>query len=281
MRKSVHSVLLCIQIDSKSMRKGGSCRNSHRIMFLNLDSKFRPTGCFCKTHFTTSHCWTKRELNEFAQAVYYKVNWIGISRNYYRWSRCESTGTVSVWSSSLHSGRQNHLQDWKKWQMLRCEENSYFLWLLWSFALRVCSWRLNSEVGILSHSFTAHRRSSAKISDRNLAVTQLVPWQHSCAHHTFIHSRVPVIHHSLLVHHLWKVVPRPNVPPSVSSSAHTDSVALSRIIWTLLSWLSYYNGFTWCRDEKQYTAGKRIHGTSMIPQKLEIIGRHKSGKSCR
>jgi len=78
----------------------------------------------------------KRELNEFAQTVYCKVKWIRVLRNYYRLSICESTGTMSVWGGSLHGGRQNHPQDWRKWQMLICEENSYFLWLLWSFALK-------------------------------------------------------------------------------------------------------------------------------------------------
>jgi hypothetical protein len=104
-------------------------------------------------------------------------------------------GTTSKFSGILHSGRQNHPQDWKWWQLLRCEENSYFLWLF--FALQVCSWRLNSEAGILPHSFTAYRRSSAKINDRNLAVTQLIslPWQHSCTHRAFMHSRFPVIQH--------------------------------------------------------------------------------------
>jgi hypothetical protein len=42
------------------------------------------------------------------------------------------------------------------------------------FSLLVCYWKLNIEAGILPHSFTAYRRSSAKINDRNLAVTQLV-----------------------------------------------------------------------------------------------------------
>jgi hypothetical protein len=76
---------------------------------------------------------------------------------------------------------------------------------------------------------------------------------------------------------LWKVVPRPEVPPSVTSSACTESVALSHVICTLLSSLSYYNGFTRSKDEKQYTAGKRRHVTLMIPQKLEIIRRLESG----
>jgi hypothetical protein len=82
--------------------------------------------------------------------------------------------------------------------LLKYKGNSYFLWLLWFFALLVCYWRLNSEAGILPHTFTAYRRSSIKINDRNLAVTQLVslPWQHSCAHCAFIHSRFPVIQHS-------------------------------------------------------------------------------------
>lgn len=149
MRKSMHWVLLCIQIDSKSMRKGGSCRYS-------LGS--------CLSVLTQNLGLQDVSAKHSSQllTVEQKENWLNLHRlfttrwsgsefqeiNYYRWSRCESTGTMSKWSSSLHSGRQNHPQDWKKWQLLRCEENSHFLWLLWFLALQVCSWRLNSESGI-------------------------------------------------------------------------------------------------------------------------------------
>jgi len=51
------------------------------------------------------------------------------------------------------------------------------------------------------------------------------------------------------VQHLRKLVPRPDMLLSVTSSRHTDSVILPWVIWTLLSLLSYSNGFKGPTDE--------------------------------
>jgi len=53
----------------------------------------------------------------------------------------------------------------------------------------------------------------------------------------------------LTAQHLRKVVPRWEVPPLATSFVHTDSVTLSWVIWTLLSTMSYYNGFKRSKDE--------------------------------
>jgi hypothetical protein len=53
----------------------------------------------------------------------------------------------------------------------------------------------------------------------------------------------------LTVWHLRKVVPRWEVPPSVTSVVQTDSVTIFWVMQTLLSILSYYNGFKRSKDE--------------------------------
>ena len=53
----------------------------------------------------------------------------------------------------------------------------------------------------------------------------------------------------LTVQHLRKVAPRWELLPSATSIVHTDSVTLSIIIQTLLSTMSYYNGFKRSKDE--------------------------------
>jgi hypothetical protein len=93
------------------------------------------------------------------------------------------------------------------------------------------------------------------------------------------YSRIPLMQH-LIVWHLRKVVPRPEIPPSITSDACTDCTILCWLIWTLLGTLSYYIGFkSSIKVSKQSTAGKAKHVTLTAPQKLEIIRRLESGKS--
>jgi hypothetical protein len=77
---------------------------------------------------------------------------------------------------------------------------------------------------------------------------------------------------------LRKIVPRVEVPLLVDSSAHTDSVTLPWVIWTLFSPSSYYNGIKDPKMCKQGTSAMRKHVTLTIPQKLEIIRRLENGE---
>lgn len=83
----------------------------------------------------------------------------------------------------------------------------------------------------------------------------------------------------MIVQHLRKVVPRPEVSSLVNFSARTDSMTLPWVIWTLFSQLRYYNGLKDPKMCRQGTSTNRKHVTVTIPQKLETIRRLESCES--
>lgn len=85
----------------------------------------------------------------------------------------------------------------------------------------------------------------------------------------------------LMIWHLRKVVPRPEVLSTITSNAFTDSVTLCRVILSFLNPFSYYNALKGSKVRKQSTVGKRKHITVMIPLNCGIIMRFKNGKKWR
>lgn len=83
------------------------------------------------------------------------------------------------------------------------------------------------------------------------------------------------------VQHMRKIVQRPEVRPSITSSAHTNSLILCWVTGTLLSPWRYYNGFKRSKDEWTRYCSIRKHVTFTIHQKLTQIMRLKSDESQR